>query len=73
VPGAGEVDQAGCAALGKLDQPRRQVAGVGRAADLVGDDRELLAGAGGEPQHRRHEVVPAGAKQPGGANDRVLG
>ena len=30
-------------ALGELDERAREVAGPGRAADLVGDDRDLVA------------------------------
>ena len=42
--------------------------GVGRAATLVGDDRDLVA-LGAEPEHRAHEVVPDRPEEPGGAHD----
>ena len=45
--------------------------GPGRAADLVGDDADLVALVA-EREHRVDEVAPAGAEQPGGAHDRVL-
>ena len=54
----------------QLHQRRRQVAGEGRAADLVGDDPQLVA-LGGEPQDRLRKAAAAGAEQPRGAHDRM--
>ena len=47
-----------------------QVAGVGRAAELVVDHGELVA-RGGELEHRVDEVLAVRAEDPGGADDRV--
>ncbi len=39
-----------------VEQRRREVAGAGRAADLVGDDRDLARARAGQAEHRRDEV-----------------
>ena len=57
-------------ALGDLDERVGQVAGPRGAADLVGDDADLVA-LGAEAQHRVDEVAAAGAEDPGGPHDRV--
>ena len=56
--------------LGDLHQRRREMAGVGRAAELVVDHRDLVA-LGAEPQHRVDEVLAVRAEHPRGADDRV--
>ena len=68
---AGDVEDAGEALLGDLDERGREVAGEGGAADLVGDDVDLVAVLG-ELEHGRDEVLAVRAEQPGGADDRVL-
>ena len=58
------------AALGDRDQRGGEVAGVGRAAELVVDHGHLVA-LGAEPQHRVDEVLAVRAEHPRGADDRV--
>ena len=55
------------------DRPRRlgHVPDIGRAADLVVDDRDLVTLAA-DPQHRPHEVVAGRAEEPGRADDPRL-
>ena len=61
---AGDVQHAGRAARSAIvDERGREVAGVGRAADLVVDDGDLVA-LGGEPQHRGDEVLAVRRRTP---------
>ena len=69
VAAAGDVQRAGQAALGHVDQRRRQVARVGRAADLVVDHGDLVA-LGAEPAHGVDEVAAVRSEQPRRAHDR---
>ena len=71
-PAAGDVQDAGQAALGDVDQRGREVAGVGRAAGLVVDHGDLVA-LGADAAHRVDEVLAVRAEDPGGANDRAAG
>ena len=69
VAGGGEVpDPEGGAAVDERARRLGQVAHVGRAAPLVGDDGDLVA-LRAEPEHRAHEVVPRLAEEPGRADD----
>ena len=69
-PGGGDVVDAVLVALDQQRERLREVAGVGRARDLVGDD-DHLGLLGGHPQHRLDEVRAADAEQPRRADDEV--
>ena len=61
-------------AVRQLDDGRHrrgEMPGVGRAAALVVDDRDLVA-LGAEPEHRPDEVVPDRPEEPRGADDPRL-
>ena len=65
-----EVDEARDLPLEQSHQRRRQMAGPGGTARLVGDDVDGVAVAG-EAQHRGREVRAADTEQPRAACDRV--
>ena len=69
---AGEVVDAGRAALDELERGAREVRCRGRAADLVVDHAQLVA-LRAEAQHREQEVVAARREHPGRAHDVGLG
>ena len=70
MPGAGDVMDAVGVGVREPDESLGEVAGVGRAADLVLDDDDLVERAS-EVEHRGHEVLAVHAKKPGRADDEV--
>ena len=68
--GRGHVVDAELEALDQAHDPVGEVPGVGRRADLVADDEDLAA-AGGQAQHRLHEVVAADPEEAGRADHEV--
>ena len=69
-PGGGHVVDAVLEPLDQADDAVGEVPGVGRRADLVVDDEDLVL-VGGEAQHRLDEVAAADPEEPGGADDEV--